>query len=254
MAGLHSLEQSGRLSLSDLNESQIRLAVTILYTLPQQLVDPDNVDGFGTYRPEWFRALLRDDPVLVSDVLCRTTARKLETGLQQPTELDEMACAADHDAVAKLASVRVLEYFPKAETEVALLALCLALRAALAYCDWSAVERVIGERLGQGGLEAAERSCWLVAGHLTFPGRYKEEFRALATDEEGLKWLARFLSVGRVRSNLTRRFAGTDFVFLVATVGVAYRKHGLTEDAYRLIESEIGNACRRHKYSRYRSA
>ena len=152
MAGLHSLEQSERLAVGDLNEGQIRLAVTILYTLPEQLVDPDNVDGFGTYRAEWFRVLLRDDPALVADVLCRTAARKLETGVQQPTELYEMAGAADHEAVAKLAAVRMLACYPKTETEVALLALCWALRAALAYCDWSAVERVIGERLGQGGL------------------------------------------------------------------------------------------------------
>ena len=240
VAGLHSLEQSGLLTVGYLNEGQFRLAVTILYTLPQQLVDPDDVDGFGTYRPEWFQVLLRDDPVLVSDVLCRTAARKLETGLQQPTELYEMATAADHEAVAKLAAVRVLECYPKAETEVALLALCLALRAALAYCDWSAVERVIGDRLGQGGLGAAEHSCWLVAGYLASPGRYREEFRALAKDADGLKCLAQFLSVGRVRSNLTRRFAGSDLVFLVATVGAAYRKHGLTEDAYRSVESEIG--------------
>ena len=33
-AGLHSLEQSGRLSVGDLNEDQIRLAVTILYMFP----------------------------------------------------------------------------------------------------------------------------------------------------------------------------------------------------------------------------
>ena len=110
-----------------------------------------------------------------------------------------MACAADHEAVAKLASVRVLESFPKVETEPALFGLCLALRAALAYCDRSVVERVVGERLGQGGMEDSERSCWLVAGHLTSPSRYREEFRALAADEEALKWLANFLSVKRFR-------------------------------------------------------
>ena len=151
-----------------------------------------------------------------------------------------MASAADHEAVAKLAAVGVLECFPKAETEVSLLALCLALRVALAYCDWSAVERVIGERLGQGGLGTAERSCWLVAGYLASPSRHREEFCALEKNEDGLKWLAQFLSFGRVRSNLARRITGSDLVFFVATVGAADRKHGLTEVGYRSVESEIG--------------
>ena len=150
MAALHSLEQSGRLSVGDLHEDQRRLVIAVLYTLPQQLVDPDNVDAFGTYRPRWFRDLLRDDPELVSDVLCRTALRKLETGVQQPRELHELANAADHEGVAKLASIRVLECFPKADTEAALLALCLALRAALAYCESSKVGRIIEARLDKG--------------------------------------------------------------------------------------------------------
>ena len=62
VAGLHSLEQSNRLSANDLNESQTRLAVTILYMLPQKLVDAESADGTGTYRPAWFRTLLRDNP------------------------------------------------------------------------------------------------------------------------------------------------------------------------------------------------
>ena len=43
VAGLHSLEQSGRLLASDLNKSQTRLAVTVLYMLPRKFVDPDSV-------------------------------------------------------------------------------------------------------------------------------------------------------------------------------------------------------------------
>ena len=40
VAGLHSLEQSGRLSGGDLTKSQARLAVTILYVLPQEVFRP----------------------------------------------------------------------------------------------------------------------------------------------------------------------------------------------------------------------
>ena len=239
MAGLHSLEKSGRLSVTDLDEGLRRLAVTILYTLPQQLVDPDNVDGIRTYRPEWFQHLLRDSPALVSDVLCRTALRKLETGIQQPTELYEMATAADHEAVAKLEALRVLEQFPKAETEASLLGLCWTLRAAFACCDWSTAERVIRERLERGGLEASERSCRVAAGYLIAPERFREEFQTLVTHREELKWLAEFLSVKRLRLNFASHFGAEDVVLLVATVGLAYRKQGLTQDVYWSIADAI---------------
>ena len=55
-AGLHSLEQSGRLSVSDLNKGQIRLAVTILYTLPA-----------GVRRPESYRSDRHVPTGVVSD-------------------------------------------------------------------------------------------------------------------------------------------------------------------------------------------
>ena len=124
-AGLHSLEQSGRLSLGDLNKDQIRLAVTILYTLPSQFVDPDSMDGSGTYRPEWFRTLLSTDPALVADVLCRAAIKKLKTGVQLATELHELRDAEDHREVAGLATLPVLKRFPPAETDAALQAFVL---------------------------------------------------------------------------------------------------------------------------------
>ena len=168
-AGLHSLECSGRLSVGDLNEDQIRLAVTILYTLPQQLVDPEGMDGTGVYRPEWFRALLRADPALVADALCRTATQKLETGIQPAIELHELWRAEDHREVARLVALPVLKRFPPAETDEALLALCSSLHAALARCDWTDVDRVVEERLAQRGQPQVERSCWLMAGYLMDP-------------------------------------------------------------------------------------
>ena len=232
-AGMHSLEQSGRLSTGDLNDSQTRLAVTVLYTLPREVVDPDNFLGTGTYRPEWFRALLRDDPALMADVLCRTVARKLETGVQTTTELHELVNAEDHREVAALASLPVLEDFPKAKTDVALLALCWSLSAALKNCDWLVVGRVIEERLGNGVEGAGERGCWLAAGYLLAPRRFREDLQDLAEDEDGLKWLAMFVGVGTLfPKDFTRRFSVSDFEPLVATLGAAYRRGSLTESAY----------------------
>ena len=231
-AGLHSLEQSGRFSVGDLNESQIRLAVTILYMLPKEFLDPDSADGNSVYRPAWFRTVLHDNPALVADVLRRSAARKLETGVQLAIELRELANAEDHREVAELISLSVLEHFPKAETDMALQALCWALNAALKRCDWSAVSRVIEERLGRGGLGAGERGCWLAAGYLVAPERCREDLRGLAHDNGGLKSLAMFAAVARFPKEFTQRFAAGDYEPLVAALGAALRRVGLTKRAY----------------------
>ena len=233
MAGLHSLEQSGRLSGGDLTENQIRLAVTILYMLPQKFLDPGSTDGSGVHRPAWFRSVLRDNPPLVADVLRRSAERKLETGVQLAIELRDLASAEDHREVAELISLSVLEHFPKAETDVALQALCWSLKAALKSCDWSAVDRVIEERLGRGGQGSGERGCWLAAGYLLAPERYREDLRSLTDDEGGLKSLAMFVADGRFPKEFTQRFAAGDFGPLVAALGAADRRAGLTERAYR---------------------
>ena len=232
VAGLHSLEKSGRLSCADLNESQTRLAVTILYMLPQEFFDPDSAGGNSVYRPAWFRTVLRDNPALVADVLRRSAARKLETGVQLAIELNELANAEDHREVAELTSLSVLENFPKAETEVALQALCWSLNAALIRCDWSAVGRVIEERLGRGGQGAGERGCWLAAGYLVAPNGYREDLRGLVEVDDGLKSLALFVAAGRFPKDFTQRFGPGDYEPFVAALGAAYRRAGLTKRAY----------------------
>ena len=241
VAGLHSLEQSGRLSGSDLGESQIRLAVTIIYMLPQKFVDAQSDDGTGTYRPPWFRTLLRDNPAQVGDVLRRSAALKLETGVQPAIELRELAKAVDHREVAELISLPILEHFPKAETDAALRALCWALNAALERGDWSALGRMIEDRLQRGDLGAGERGCWLAAGYLVAPERHREDLQGLVENEAGLKLLAMFVADGRFPKEFTQHFAAGDFEPLVAALGVALRRAGLTESAYWSTADLIAN-------------
>ena len=232
-AGLHSLEQSGQLSVSDLNKDQVRLAVTILYTLPRQCVDPNHAGQTDTYRPKWFRTLLRDDPAPVADALCRVAERKLETGVQLATELHELWGAEDHREVARLATLPVLKRFPPAETDTALQALCWSLHAALSVRDWTEVGRVVEERLDRGGQSPGERSCWLMAGYFMDPERWRDDLQLLTEDEVSLKWLGMFLTPGRVhRDDLSRRLEPPDIEPLVVASGAALRRHGLPEPAY----------------------
>ncbi|MCY4438593.1 MAG: hypothetical protein OXE53_00055 [Deltaproteobacteria bacterium] len=232
IAGLHSLEHSGRLAIGDLGESQIRLAVTIVYMLPRQVIDPDSTSGGDVYRPKWFRDLLREDPALVTDVVSRSAAGKLETGVQPAIEIRELAVAEDHRGVAAIASLPVLESFPTAKTDGALTALCWSLYAALRNCDWSEVGRVVGERLERTDQTPGERGCWLTVGYLLEPERYREKFRAMANDEQCLKWLARFVAAAHFPRDFTRRFAAHDFEPFVVALGAALRRVGLSERAF----------------------
>ena len=232
MAGLHCLEQSDRLSGGDLNENQIRLAVTTLYTLPRGLFDPDSASGNSEYRPEWFRTVLRDKPALVADVVRRSAARKLETGVQLAIELRELANDEDHQEVAELISLPVLDHFPEPKTDEALQALCWALRAALKTCDWSDVGRVIEERLARGDLGARERGCWIAAGYLVEPERYGEDLQSLADDEDALNSRAMFAAVRRFPKELTRRLTARDVAPLVVAMGATLGFDGLPEGAF----------------------
>ena len=238
-AGLHSLEQTGSLSDGGLTENQTRMAVTILYTLPR-IFELDGSVRTGMYRPDWFRTVLSDNPALVADVLRHSTARKLETGVQQPTELHELANAEDHREVAELISLWVLEDFTKAETDMALQGLCWSLNAALKSCDWLILGRVIENRLGIGDQGTSERGCWLLAGYLMTPERYREDLRALAEDDNGLKALSMFTGAGRIPREFTQHFNGDDIVTLVTALGAALRRDGLPERAYWSMTDLIG--------------
>ena len=239
VAGLHSLEQAGSLSNGGLTENQTRMAVTVLYTLPS-LFDLDGSVRTGIYRPAWFRTVLSDNPALVADVLLHSTARKLETGVQQPIELHELANAEDHREVAKLISLSVLEDFPKAETDMALQGLCWSLNAALKSCSWLLLGRVIENRLGRDDLGAGEYGCWLAAGYLMTPERFREDLRSLANNDDGLKALAMFMGAGRLPREFTQHFNGGDVVTVVAALGAALRRDGLPERAYWSMTDLIG--------------
>ena len=232
VAGLHSLEGSGHLSATDLTESQTRLGVTILYMLPRKYADPDSCDETSVYRPAWFQTLLRDDPALVADTIRRSAAWKLEAGVQPAIELRELGEAEDHRKVAEIAALPVLESFPTADTDVTLIALCWSLKAALWRSDWAFVAPVIEKRLGRGDLAAGERGCWLAAGYLVAPQRFREDLLSLTEDKDGLKWLARFVAAGRFPKDFTRRFAPGDVEPLVAVLGARLRADGLTERAF----------------------
>ena len=58
--------EARRLLVDDLTEDQVRLAVTILYTLSAGAIDPASTSSNNIYRPSWFLTLLQRQPELVA--------------------------------------------------------------------------------------------------------------------------------------------------------------------------------------------
>ena len=117
IAGLDSIERSGRLNVGELREDQVRLAVTVLYTFPGQYLSPETVEEPAMYRPGWFQTVLRDNPVLVADVLQRCVEIKHQTAIKPAFELYYLARDDDHREVAGLASLPLLKQFPNTDTD-----------------------------------------------------------------------------------------------------------------------------------------
>ena len=73
----------------------------------------------------------------------------------------------------------------------------------------------------EDNLGAGEHGCWLTASYVIAPERYRQDLRALADDDEGLKALAMFMGVVRLPREFTQHFDGDDIVTLVSVLGVA---------------------------------
>ncbi|MDE0355485.1 MAG: hypothetical protein OXK20_07470 [Deltaproteobacteria bacterium] len=221
-AGLHSLEQSGCLPIDDLTQDWARLAVTIVYTLSAQVVDPDSTSSATMYRPRWFRTLLESQPGLVARILSDVAVTKLETGVQTPIELHELRYADDHEKVAREAAIPLLQRFPPVKSDSELRALCWTLHSALVHGDRAEVSRLARDRLDRGRPELNERVCWTFAGFLADPQHWRNDFRSLPHDEACSTGVRIFLSSVRVpREDIARDLEPSDVRALVEFAGTA---------------------------------
>ena len=240
MAGLAEIEQTGQFDVNRLSENQIRLAVTILYTLPIGYLYPDYAARTVLHRPKWFRSVLTHCPALVADVLTQCVRSKLRNGERPVPELYELATSDDHKEIARLAALPLLEGFPAVRTTARREALSWLLKAALLNCDWSQVIEIITSKLSDGDADTAQRVYWLAAGFVVAPERYREELKAQVSENEpGQRALVEFVCAGRFPSVLMQQFNVGDLKLLIDLMASASRDNGLMGDAWRIISNLI---------------
>ena len=123
LAGLEELSEPEK--EPPLNERQMRQAVAFHY-------NSGALPYYRGERPHWYQWLLAHRPDVVSDVLIDFVRSEIRNGREHFSEAHELAFSKEHEDVARLASLTLLELFPVRCTSAQLESLKFLLIAALA--------------------------------------------------------------------------------------------------------------------------
>ena len=240
MAGLTEIEQTGQFDLTQLSENQLRLAVTIFYTLPHNYLYPDHAVRTRLYRPQWFQSVLSHHPELVTDVFTQCVRSKLQNGKQAVPELYELATSDDHREIAQLTALPLLESFPVERTDARLYALGCLLKAALLNCEWSQLIEIIKKKLSDGDADATQKVYWLTAGFVIAPEQYREKMKAQISSKRPLQQaFMEFMCAGKFPSILMEKFNVRDLELLIDLMAATASGNGVTENAWIIISNLI---------------
>ena len=113
--------------------------------------------------PDWYGPLLKSHPGIAADVLIELTRAEMRNGKRRLLGIYKLG---DSEAVARLASLPLLDAFPARCTAERLDDLSCLLRTALLHCDAADVLRSIDRKLARRSMGTAQRVCWLAAGLL----------------------------------------------------------------------------------------
>ena len=239
MAGLSEIEQTEQFDVTQFSENQMRLAVTIFYTLPHNGLYPDHVARTVLYRPQWFKSILVHHTRLVADVFTQCVQSKLQNGKQIVPELYELATSDDHKEIAQRVALPLLENFPVERTDERLYALGWLLKAALLNCEWSQLIEIIKKKLSSGDVDAMER-VYLTAGFVIVPEKYREELKAhVSREKQQQRALQAFMNAGKFPSALIKKFNAEDLKLWIDLMASAASGNGVTENAWIIISNLI---------------
>lgn len=215
LAGMEELSEPEK--ETPLNERQMRQAIAFYYnrgTLPH----------YGGESPHWYRWLLTCRPDVVSDVLIEYVRSQLRNRRERFAEARELASSKEHEVVARLASLTLLELFPVRCTSPQLGLLNVLLIAALLYCEKESFEKLIERKLSLRSMNVAQRVYWLAAGFLSSPALCRKRLKtSISGHERRIRHLAQFLTTPQAA--LLERFGVQDLELLIQLVGGSYRPY-----------------------------
>ena len=152
LAGMAVLAPAARAERVERDETRIRQAFAFHYTASP-----------ADRSPDWYEPLLASHPGIAADVLIALTRAEMRNREQRLWGIYKLG---DSEAVARLASLPLLDAFPVRCTAERFDDLSYLLRAALLHCDAADVLKSIDRKLARRSMGTAQRVFWLAAGLL----------------------------------------------------------------------------------------
>ena len=198
LAGVEEIVPRGEFNLQEYNDSILRLALAIYYTLPLT----------NKYRSEkqnnttvWFNRILINRPKIVADVLERFTITTLRSRINSTHGFYELAYSESYKEVSKFVTLKILERFPVRCTSEQLKNLDLLFTAASQHCQPAQLLELVKRKLNCLSMNIAQRVYWLALGLCLAPQSF---FEQLDSEVSGNERRIRYL--GSAVSNRTNGF------------------------------------------------
>ena len=228
IAGLEDISDPELLDRIFSEERIVRLALAIHYTVPVWPTMRDPADR----PPFWFNRLLATCPGAVADVLVEFALTRLRNR-KEASALFDLANSADHEEVARLATMPLLEKFPLRCTSGQLSNLNHLLLSASKFCRQESLLDLIERKLAQTGMTIAQHIHWLTAGLYLSPDTYAERLESyVAGNERRIRFLAEAVT-GRYQlpRSMLRHQNVAALRLLIRLIGTSYRPYFLDDDS-----------------------
>ena len=188
---LASLEEMHRTmpedDVSQWSEDRIRKAVAFYYCYGNHL---HISSGYG-YCPEWYGKLLVERPEIVADVLVQYGRCIFQVGQDYASpfvdKFQHLEYDADHENVARLASLALLRAFPiqrSSEDQSRLASLNHVFWAAIKHADRDSFQKLIDKKRSLKSIRASQRVRWLAAGAILWPEKYTDILKDFVQEDQ----------------------------------------------------------------------
>lgn len=184
LTGLAEPERSLPEASDQLNENQIRKAITFYYCTPH-----------GGYKPDWYSTVLATRPDLVADIQIGFAVSEFRCGRDPIYKLWQLAHDAAYAEVARLAALPLLRAFPTRCKSKQLESLKNLLWATLQSADRALLQGLIGKKLSRKSMNHAQCIYWLDAGTILSPEIYQDRLENFVQGQKNrIHHLVTFLS------------------------------------------------------------
>ena len=219
-AGMDELARSGKQTLLELSEEKIAKALAFYF-----------VDR--TEETVWYIAILEERPEFVARVYTVYGTMALRAGKTQITGSYQLAFGDNHEQMARLAVLPLLESFRTRSTSEQLAPLYDLLAAALQHADRNRLKQLTEKKLSLKSMDAAQRTLWLAAGFILAPEQFAQQLTEFVSGKEArMNYLSGFLSYRSDQWQPVDKLSLRGVSSLIGLLGTCYAPVSISDDDY----------------------